>query len=147
MTEIINARMHIGLTGTRRGMTPRQLAAVTYLVRCWGTFPPDTRPIVHHGDCVGADEQFDKICHIERVGRILHPSTAATRCHSEKLRPEGVLEVLEPDAPLARDRVIVERIGLLLAAPKLRKEELRSGTWATVRYAREEGVPVLVLDP
>ncbi len=42
---------------------------------------------------------------------------------------------------LARQR------GLMVAAPKSFAEELRSGTWATVRYARKQKKPVVIVFP
>jgi hypothetical protein len=46
---------------------------------------------------------------------------------------------------LARNRRMVAQIDLLVAAPLTDAEEQRSGTWATVRYARERGIPVVML--
>jgi hypothetical protein len=46
---------------------------------------------------------------------------------------------------LKRDRVLVSAIDILIAAPKIETEHLRSGTWATVRYARPLGLPVVML--
>lgn len=46
---------------------------------------------------------------------------------------------------LARDKEIAAVSQLMIAAPRTDKEELRSGTWATVRYARKRLVPVIML--
>lgn len=57
----------------------------------------------------------------------------------------GNCEIYPPLDPLARNRIIVSRIHGLLACPKTDIEELQSGTWATVRYAREIGCPVYLI--
>jgi hypothetical protein len=48
-------------------------------------------------------------------------------------------------ALLARNRTIVDVSAILVAAPESDVEELRSGTWMTVRYARSRAKPVLML--
>jgi hypothetical protein len=50
--------------------------------------------------------------------------------------------VHDPRPPLERNLLMVDRAQLLLAAPRSSVEERRSGTWATIRYARRVGVPV-----
>jgi len=46
---------------------------------------------------------------------------------------------------LKRDRRQVAWSHILIAAPKTNEEMLRSGTWATVRYARKRHIPVIHL--
>jgi len=48
---------------------------------------------------------------------------------------------------LERNRAIVDETDILLAAPLESEEQLRSGTWATVRYARKQHKTVLVIFP
>jgi len=48
---------------------------------------------------------------------------------------------------LARNHTIVDMTDELLAAPAGMEEELRSGTWATVRYARKQRRMVTVVWP
>lgn len=49
--------------------------------------------------------------------------------------------------PLKRNYDIVDACDILLAAPRTLTEELRSGTWATIRYARKTGKKYLILAP
>jgi hypothetical protein len=42
---------------------------------------------------------------------------------------------------------IVVESELLIATPKEVKEQLRSGTWATVRRARKVGIPIILITP
>lgn len=113
--------MRIGFTGTRRGMSIRQLAQF----RSFLSFIRVTE--FHHGMAEGADLQAEMA--------ILEELVDAFRVHRH---PAG-------NDPLARNRVIVQKSDVLIAAPFENHEIVRSGTWATVRYAREAGIPVLML--
>ncbi len=124
--------MRVGFTGTRRGMTPGQLAAVSLLLRAWGRVAVLE---VHHGGCRGADLEFHAAARGSR--RHVHPGPGSSRAG----------EVVYPERPhLERDRDIVDACDVLVAAPNGR-ERVRSGTWATVRHARRVGRPHLVLLP
>jgi hypothetical protein len=50
-------------------------------------------------------------------------------------------------APLDRNRTMVNESHGVIAAPMSSAEVMRSGTWATIRYARKAGKPVLVIWP
>lgn len=49
--------------------------------------------------------------------------------------------------PLDRNRLMVGMADRLLAMPAGMEEELRSGTWATIRYARKGQKPITVFWP
>jgi hypothetical protein len=49
--------------------------------------------------------------------------------------------------PLERNKHIVHNCGWLIAAPKEDSETLRSGTWATIRYARKLRRPITIVFP
>lgn len=128
--------MNYGFTGTRSGMTRRQCAALQLFLTEQVGFE------FHHGRCVGADFQAWAIVDRLQADTIAHPSdnedlTAETRDYSTRPRKP----------PLERNHDIVDECDILIAAPKTLREELRSGTWATIRYARKTGVPVVILDP
>lgn len=44
-------------------------------------------------------------------------------------------------------QAIVRMCTHLIAAPRTLEEERRSGTWATIRYAKRCGRPVMILAP
>ena len=114
----------VGFTGTRRGMTANQLVAVAELL---DKLAPTT---VHHGDAVGADAEFDYMAKCRKIRRIAHPSNKKSQrsgCDCEVVHDEK--------APLARNRDIVDHCQHLIAAPGSMTVRMRSGTWATVRYA------------
>lgn len=132
----------VGFTGTRRGMTEAQkktLAAIVESSDC---------SEVHHGDCIGADEDFHDIVERLALGMtiVIHPSNCdAMRAY----KGEGEFDtlVLPPKPPLDRNRDIVACSEVLFAATHGYEEESRSGTWATIRYAREKGIPVAIVRP
>jgi hypothetical protein len=135
--------MRVGFTGTRRGLTRAQDAALQDVLR----FLEDVQE-AHHGDCQGADERFHflvKGIH-PLVRRVLHPpleTAARAFCVAEEHRP--------PLTYLARNRAIVEALvdpeDVLVACPNEPAEQRRSGTWGTVRYARSMGKRVLLVLP
>ena len=95
----------------------------------------------HHGDCIGADIEANGIARSLNYGVEIHPpidsryrAWCSSMCvHSRK-------------PYLERNHDIVDVSHLLIACPA-GPEILRSGTWATVRYARKTGVPVIILEP
>lgn len=125
---------HVGFTGTRYGMTIHQVFTVARLINRFEW--------VHHGDCVGSDDQLHGIA--KRAGKkvSVHPPTGlrmrANCVGDENHQPKGYL---------ARDRDIVNATCSLIAAPQGIGEEARSGTWTTARYARKIGKPVTLVLP
>ena len=126
----------IGFSGTRKGMTSRQLDVVTELLRT-------RRPAwLHHGCCLGADEQTHGIARALGIAIEGHPpSDSRLRAFLECDR------LHKPVAYLRRNRAIVEAVSELIAAPLGVKEELRSGTWSTVRLARMKQRLVTIVWP
>lgn len=124
--------MIMGFSGTREGMTEVQK---TMLRRLLGEYTPTE---FHHGDCVGADaeahdivrELFDPFaCRI-----IIHPPRAV----ADRAWKEGDT-ILEAREFLTRNRDIVNACDVLIVTPKESQEQLRSGTWATYRWAVKTG--------
>jgi hypothetical protein len=98
----------------------------------------------HHGDCVGADAEADDL--IAQIGGckiVIHPPDNP-RKRAFKTRYPGRI-VLPAKPYLMRNHDIVDATDILIAAPKTNEEELRSGTWATIRYAMKQGKEVLKL--
>jgi hypothetical protein len=132
-------------TGTRAGMTDVQRRACFALLQTMHHTEPFSE--AHHGDCVGADEQFHRMCFSLRIPVVLHP------CNLEHMRAhcDGDIDCKPPLPPLKRNHVMVEllnhRQGFLLAAPNGLRPETRSGTWATVRYADDLTRPIVIVWP
>lgn len=130
----------IGFTGTQHGMTQKQKDAVTMLLQAY--WDKGEAKEFRHGDCVGADEEAHKIA--KKIGYtvIIHPPKIDTKrayCRADK--------VLPPEAYLIRNAAIVTASDVVIATPQYATETLRSGTWATVRYARKANKHTLVIEP
>lgn len=128
--------MKLGFTGTQQGMSKTQRTMLLAYLRS------NKISEFHHGDCIGADAQADVYARIDAHPIHIHPPIVKTKrafCYVE-----GDVEYPAKEY-LARNRDIVDMTDVLIAAPKGDEEELRSGTWATVRYARKRGKTVIVL--
>lgn len=134
---------HVGFTGTRDGMTVAQreslMREMNYIIITYENLT------LHHGACVGDDEQFSRW--YVAIPQVAHPCNLA----SFSVPPAELKHVTEWRAtlpPLVRNRQIVEECELLIACPKgNEKADYRSGTWATIRYARKQGVAVYTILP
>jgi hypothetical protein len=126
-----------GFTGTRQGIAAEQKSALrNFLDGGAGEF--------HHGDCIGADSEAHDIADACGYGIILHPPTN----YSERAWREVPRHMMRPERPyLDRNRNIVRETASLIAAPAEPEEQLRSGTWSTVRFARKQGKPVFLILP
>jgi hypothetical protein len=128
--------MIVGFTGTRVGMTTRQVLEVLRVVRSVRAKQ------AHHGGCIGADHQFHLICEATDVWTVVHWSDIAgthAPVRGDEERP------MRP--ALERNKDIVAACDLLIVAPKQMSEVLRSGTWATYREAGRRGVETLIIYP
>lgn len=98
----------------------------------------------HHGLCVGADESFNDMCRSVLMCKVVgHPGPAPTELESYRY-----VDDRRPRAPyLARNSHIVRDCQVIIAAPRTATEEMRSGTWQTVRLARRAGKQLIVVMP
>lgn len=125
--------MKIGFTGTQHGCTAAQKQALGELLAKINPFTE-----FHHGDCIGADSQAHSFVERRRdVALHVHPGVVDSRKRAFR---RGVMYA--PMPPLDRNKVIVDTTIKIIACPNGMEEELRSGTWATIRYARKVGKPV-----
>ncbi|HZO23414.1 MAG TPA: hypothetical protein VFB37_13005 [Steroidobacteraceae bacterium] len=97
---------------------------------------------LHHGDCIGADAEAHDIAVQLGLAVVIHPPSEDYQ-RAFKSSPF----VRAPRDFLKRNKDIVRETALLVAAPAGEIEELRSGTWSTVRYARRIGRPVWLILP
>jgi hypothetical protein len=132
--------MIVGFTGTRKGMNERQLNQLALMLICLHTGRPGARNEFHFGGARGADLEA-RAAAVEHAFEIVwHPCPGVVA--DEQTAGEHWRKVLPP---LVRNQRIVDAVSVLLAAPHTDKEALRSGTWATIRYARAKGIPVVML--
>lgn len=126
----------IGFTGTRLGSRPAQTDAIR---RFLAHMKP--RRLVH-GGAPGCDMIAHGIAESLGVPEIeIHPATYG-RSVVVWEGMGGHCIIYPPLPPLDRNRVIVSRVQGLLACPQRDEEDWGSGTWATIRYAREAGMPI-----
>lgn len=129
-----------GFTGTRKGMTNAQKEVLRDFLRKATSF--------RHGNCIGSDELAHFLFReFHPRGRIIiHPATTGSK-QSILTKDDPYCDWMEPLPPLSRNRVIVLSSNLLLATPETEKEVLRSGTWATIRFARQQKRPHVIIYP
>ncbi len=129
--------MHVGFTGTRSGMSDSQLDQLYDIL-----YGLKTPVILHHGDCMGADQQMHVMAAELFPDMQLHvhpPINDYLRAYCQ-----GHV-TYQPEDYLSRDQKIVDVSDLLIAAPLTDYFVPRSGTWYTVRYAQNKLKSVYIL--
>lgn len=105
----------------------------------------------HWGVCIGADSDAFEIASSAPDLSFNPPRTVAHPPETTRLAAQADLMFADEVRPcadyLTRNRNIVDACEVLLACPKGNGEERRSGTWATIRYARKVGRPVVIVWP
>lgn len=128
----------IGFTGSRNSLPDAQKATLKEVLASLHRLGANT---FHHGDCVGAD-------------RTAHNAVRALGMHTESHPPKSdryrafcAVVVTHPPKPyLVRNRDIVKACDVLVGCPK-GPETQRSGTWATIRYARQDKRKIILIWP
>jgi hypothetical protein len=129
--------MKYGMTGTRNGMTPLQKDIFLQAL----LKQPKLDHLVH-GDCIGAD--FDA----HKLSRSLSHTVTVRPCDLSDQRAFCNADIEHPTKkPLQRNADIVNEVRVMFAFPGELKEQLRSGTWATIRLARKSGKLLYIIYP
>lgn len=128
---------HVGFTGTEHEVPAEQADSL------WG-YLGTLRPFVlHHGDCINADERAHGIA--LRLGQRVHlhpPDNPSKRAFCEGWTwCDAELPYLE------RNENIVRITTELVACPREYEMVVRSGVWSTVRKARKLRRPVTIIWP
>ena len=126
--------MKLGFTGTQQGMTDIQKKLVSIQIEECTEF--------HHGDCIGADAEAANLASLLNKHIVSHPPIKDYRRARTMAN-----EIRQAKDYLIRNHDIVNETHKLLAAPKEKKEVLRSGTWATIRYAKKIGRTIIIVYP
>lgn len=145
--------MRVGFTGTQRGMTNWQKVEFKKNLERLGC----TEFVF--GDCIGSDIEAARIALLAGVLQFtvypqnkdtrkrawfLNPERDITREHGKWINIYGILDDkdviysvrwMPAEPPLSRNMRIVDNCDYVLATPKEFEHTLRSGTWATIRYA------------
>ena len=144
MTDIhtFNPKAHVGFTGTQEAKYLLEdeeryikLINILYNLRDSGC------EYFHHGDCVGSDAIAHTIARGLGYHVVLHPPEKDIYRAFKK----GAIMSKEVKPYLERNKDIVDASHVLVAVAKdPEKEELRSGTWSTIRYARKVQKQILM---
>ncbi len=135
--------MIIGFTGTRKGLSSKQMMALD----AWVKENESHITGLLHGCAIGADVWM--VRRIKACSKFI--PVYGYPCHIEKDTAKDAIKmsdtVYRKARPLDRNRTIVSHCARLIACPALMEEEQRSGTWATIRYARKEECAVTIFWP
>lgn len=127
----------IGFSGTRNSLSPDRTLQLEKVLSKY------KNATLHHGDCIGADTLAHAIALELGFSIVVHPpinNSMRAFCHFESGHS------MLPKPYLERNKDIVDATELLIACPNdPLQEELRSGTWATIRYARKQGKEVIII--
>lgn len=135
--------MVVGFTGTRKSMNTAQVAQLSMML---AILKRDTNNEFHQGGAIGGDKQARILAREWGYQVHWHPCPGVSLADVLEDEPLARHEIWhEVFPPLTRNRNIVEIALVLLAGPLTDREEQRSGTWATVRYARAAAIPVVHL--
>jgi hypothetical protein len=136
--------MIVAFTGTRAGMTDNQKREL------WEFLQAEKPTWAYHGNCIGADNDF----HVELLSyRAINKPWIYIEVYPCDIIQQqadccGTADIINPiERPLVRNRMMVDRCDVLIACPRTMTEELRSGTWATIRYARKLKKRIVFLRP
>lgn len=131
--------MKVSFTGTRKGMNETQMSLFAGILEQLGVTE------FYHGDCIGADENAHDL--VVASGADIEIKKRPCNIESQRAFTKEGTCIAEPEAPLDRNKKLVDDSETLVAIPGEQFEELRSGTWATIRYAKRNQVPVIIIWP
>jgi hypothetical protein len=120
--------VRIGFTGTRNGMTAKQLRNVKALLHHYNR----GALWFHHGDCVGADAEAHALAYDLGYWIKIHPPTNS----EHQAHCFGTEEAL-PQPYMKRNKEIVAEVNVMIAAPPTDEELDHGGTWRTIGLARK----------
>lgn len=127
--------MKVGVTGSRNKIPDSTMSRLLAILKEWNASE------LHHGDCVGFDEQAHRVAVSLGIKTISHPPL------NSRLRAYCSADVTHEPLPyLKRNQAIVIASEKIIAAPS-GPEVLRSGTWSTIRFAKKIGKHGIILMP
>ncbi len=136
--------IHLAITGTRAGATKKQLEVLARLINSVIQFKNPRGFRWLHGDCIGVDAEFHDLLVING----LRNEIEIYPCDILSQRAFKNAPVIhDPKPPLERNQDIVNAAWMLFVVPKENTEQLRSGTWATYRRAKERNISRRIIFP
>jgi hypothetical protein len=140
-------KLVLGFTGSRTGMNDFQKDA--FCSRIEKHLEKYDTIEFHHGDCTGADAEAHELIRgfiltiKAPIKIIIHPGDL----NKHRAFSTDFDTLLEAKDPLIRNRDIVRASRELIAVPNTKLEQRRSGTWATIRFARNTSVKTYLIYP
>lgn len=132
----------VGFTGTQYGMSNYQKDEVrSILISLAVKFGVGSLEF-HHGNCVGSDEQSARMAKELGFWVVAHPPI-----DTKKMSDFVSDEIRTPKQYLDRNKDIVDECNELIATTRTTEEQLRSGTWSTIRYVKRKNKPYRIIYP
>lgn len=136
--------MIIGFTGTTQGMSFEQKNSTFDLFEKLRLEKGAVS--LHHGVCIGADAQAHNLWKSLGGTTVGHPGH--DKSNRSPKRANVSCDAGFPSKPyLDRNLDIIIACDLLVATPQTTEEEVRSGTWFTIRRAKAAGKRVIIVFP
>lgn len=139
MPDLFDTLVRGSFTGTQKGMTPHQKIVLKY------QFKKEQLGWLYNGSCIGADEQAANIALDLGIKVECLPGKPIGDPKRVIIKRASVTRLVEE--PLKRNRIMVNLSDLLIATPGEYEEQLRSGTWYTIRYARLQEKRIIIIFP
>ena len=138
--------MNIGFTGTKNGMTEHQFESLRHVLQ---DFCSVEAVNFHQGLCVGADCEAAMLAFELGCEVFSYPGFPPKNPKSLSFRGSFNQSHITYPAKsfIERNHDIVNSTELLIATPAQDHEIRRSGTWTTIRYAKNCVKPILIIYP
>ena len=134
----------IGFTGTQDGMTQIQKELIR--LRAEAVLFSYSDVVFHHGCCIGSDEEFHEILRSLSQEVVIHGHPGDLPAKTSYVVDDcDILDARSPN--LMRNGVLVTKSHELWSTPGGFSEEMRSGTWATIRIAKKIKAPMDIIYP
>lgn len=128
------------VTGTRKGMTLHQHNTFVSMLKA------DRPSLIVHGAALGADSDVHRKAILYNIPCDIYPASGVPS-NIDNLNIRAIDIIHEAAPPLERNKTMVKAGTHVVAFPKLMVEELRSGTWAAIRYAKTARKPLTIVWP
>lgn len=137
----------LGVTGSKRGPVSVEQAEAAHAILTH--LDVNT---VHHGDCEGVDAWAHDLAWAYGKNVVIHPPLNPAFRARRGFKPGTTIPqsrcvILPEKRYLDRNWDIADKCARLLTLPAEMEEQLRSGTWATVRHARRLRKVILIVYP
>jgi hypothetical protein len=136
--------MIISFTGTQKGMTSYQKMSFLKVIQFLKTKRNITQ--FNHGDCIGADTDAHEV--VSKYDIPIHIYPGVDKRGASPKRAFCINGTIHQSQEyLIRNKKMVDLCNVLIACPAESTEQLRSGTWSTIRYAKTIKTSIVTIYP